>query len=90
MTGGKENVTKVYPQPSSAKLSVEITGEINSRMDYTLLNIHGTSILSGNFAMNGEFTSLELNVDKLPPGLYLLKINETGSGKGVTKKIIIN
>lgn len=84
------SVTKIYPQPSSTKLTVEITGEINSRMDYTLFNIHGTSILSGNFAMNGEFTSLELNVDKLPPGLYLLRISETASSYSLTKKIIIN
>jgi hypothetical protein len=63
----------VWPNPSQNKIHVE--GDVNG--DYFITTI------SGELLQKGQVENSEIPVSDLPPGLYILKINET------TKKIAI-
>lgn len=71
---GKDDLFSIYPNPIEETLN--ISGEFTG---YTLMNINGAVVLKSS--ENG------LNVNNLPSGVYLLKIDSEGN-KPVLKKII--
>jgi hypothetical protein len=74
-----ENSISVYPNPS--KNSINVRGDFNEAINYTIYNIIGKSVKNGSV----QNKVIDHN---LPAGIYTLKLN--GGDKTVSKKIIVN
>jgi hypothetical protein len=74
-----ENSVSVYPNPS--KNSINVHGDFNEAINYTIYNILGKSV------KNGSVQNKIIN-HNLPTGIYVLKLNS--GNKTVNKKIIVN
>ena len=73
-----EEVFNAYPNPAYDVLS--LTATTNS--EYELININGSTIMSGNFDSKEE-----INVSELPNGYYFIKIKNATDE--VIKKVVI-
>lgn len=67
--GGKLNVT-VYPNPVQQKLSINIKGDDDSRKNVAVFDVNGRMLI--NQPVMGILTTLD--VQKLPAGVYFLKV----------------
>ena len=82
---GHEATINLYPNPTSAKATLEVKG-LKSKADIKLLDIQGRLIQTYTLYPNQE--SLEIDLSDLTKGLYNLRIDtKTGT---VNKKIIKN
>ena len=70
-----ENSFKVYPNPVSGTLFIRTSGLDKSNVNMTLYNIQGVKINSKNLDTRSS-QSFEVNVNALPSGLYILKIED--------------
>jgi hypothetical protein len=71
----------VYPNPT--KELILITGLSSQQCDYTISNLFGKTLMQGRILAS---TRQEINVAKLPAGIYFIRINSgksTSSGKFV-------
>ena len=60
---------KVYPNPTNSKITV--TGAYNKTIEYSIFNVFGQLVLSGN----GTSDTLQINLSELDSQVYFLKIN---------------
>ncbi len=82
-TGGR--IFSVYPNPSTGKFFIK--SKIHGlNVSITLLNVAGQQVK--NFGVLPLQNVIELNSDKLSPGIYFLKITDDVSGKVHYEKII--
>jgi hypothetical protein len=66
---------KVYPNPASDVLNVNIPSGSNESFSLTILKADGRQVLSNNF----EGTSTTVNLKSLNPGIYFVKITSVNS-----------
>ena len=72
---GKFSVqTSVFPNPTSGLVTIELNGEVNGVIDYTLLDITGRQILNGSWKKDSDNQRFELDMTRLTTGVYLLNI----------------
>ncbi len=83
-------IEKVYPQPASDRLSVELVSSNELEIYYSLLNINGSVLMSGSMKKLAGKHTMELDIKSIPSGLYLLKVNDAKGSFSATKKIIVN
>ncbi|MFA0964417.1 family 43 glycosylhydrolase [Roseivirga sp. BDSF3-8] len=69
-----EATARVFPNPTSEQLNIDLGGEMEGSTDYTLYDTAGKVMLSGNFTGR----SATVSVKELPVGLYLLKCENQG------------
>jgi hypothetical protein len=72
---------KVYPNPASENLNIELTGNSNNAT-YTIFNQLGKPVLSGNI------TKQPINCNNLSTGVYLLIIRTENNR--ISRKIMIS
>jgi len=83
LTGEEFNL---YPNPAVSSFKVE--GKTGSeKVRYSMLNVIGEELRSGNIAGDGTGFSGTIDVKDLPGGMYFLKIENNGST--ATKKVIV-
>lgn len=70
----------IYPNPVSND-KIFITTQLNSKKEIKIYDVLGKNVLST--LLLGK----ELNVSKLPPGVYILKINE--GNQSATRKLVV-
>ena len=73
---------KIYPNPILPNVK-ELTISTNNMKDYSIIDINGNAILSGQ--ING-LENLKISIDNLASGIYILKVSN--DYKYLTKKII--
>ena len=79
---------KVYPNPASERLFINIEAEqVESRIAVELINLRGVTVYQNEKRHTHRFED-EIAVDILPKGFYILKIT-AGSETG-TQKILVN
>lgn len=74
----KQTSYNLFPNPTTGKIVIESTKEINSVVIYNTL---GTCIFSSN---NIKETNYNIDISNYPKGMYLIQIG-TGSGKIIEK-----
>ncbi|MCB0636010.1 MAG: M36 family metallopeptidase, partial [Lewinella sp.] len=74
---------KVYPNPTRDRLNLRFTGQWSGQAQLQLHTLHGVRVRTWQQALS-ENALLELDVDGVPPGLYLLEIR-TPEGQHVSK-----
>ena len=71
----------IYPNPTNHLLHID---NLQTDAGYRILSIVGTAIQQGQLRAGSN----ELNIRELPPGMYLLEVNE--DGKRTIQKIVVN
>lgn len=74
---------KVYPNPANKRISFEFPEE-NKVFNYKLQTLKGKQVKSGTL----HSVKPTLNIDQLNPGIYLLKV--WNSGEAIHKKVFIH
>ncbi len=79
-----ESVINVFPNPVFSDLEIEINKE-NLDLIVQIFNSHGSLIESYDIS---DGKNIKLNLEFLPSGLYLLKLNDKKGDKQTTFKIV--
>jgi len=84
---GKFSVqTSVFPNPTSGLVTVELNGEVNGVIDYTLIDITGRQMVKGVWKKDGEKQRFELDMTDFVTGIYMLNI-ATSNGQNQVIRI---
>jgi hypothetical protein len=65
---------KIYPNPNSGKLMLEINNPVSGDISLSLINIYGQEILCKTFKPNDLQTTKEINISDQPAGTYTVII----------------
>ncbi|HPE56743.1 MAG TPA: DUF1566 domain-containing protein [Bacteroidales bacterium] len=82
------SLNSVFPNPANEQITLNFTTNSSLSLDFELFDMCGNSILSlSNKAFQKGESSISINVDQIPAGIYFLQLD---SGQTLaTKKIII-
>jgi len=83
-------ILKVYPQPASDFLNIEVNSVMNDQLNIQFINVEGSVVLSDRVQTGKGNLVIEQDVNTLTQGLYLLKITSTKNSGQAIKKILIN
>jgi len=76
---------EIFPNPTDDKLNINMSGKLGDEMLITVFNIGGIELL--NKTAKKGFAPMELNLQNLATGVYILKF-QLISGHVITRKII--
>ena len=83
----KHNV-KLFPNPSNGILNIEVDGNVQGDVFFTISNLLGEIILTENYTFNPGVNSRRINLSEFENGLYIVQFK---SGKSVyTQKVILD
>lgn len=71
---GQDNLFKIYPNPVTDKLCIHVNNDTTSNCELELLTITGEKLFSQSYNFS-SYKDLELDVDHLQQGVFLLKIS---------------
>ena len=78
----------VYPNPARSTVNVVMGLQENSTVNYSLMDVSGKVIRSGNWKLSAGVNTVSLDVMSLQGGVYILRVDD---GKGIqSKKIMVN
>ncbi|WP_461488271.1 T9SS type A sorting domain-containing protein [Pontibacter sp. HJ8] len=83
-----ELTTQVYPNPFTDIIKVTLTAPQTQQAELFLFDINGKQVLRKTLELEAGANALELSLQQLNSGMYILKI--VGSGMESTTKIIKN
>ncbi len=81
----RESSAVVFPMPARNVVNVSMKIEKDRRYNVTLFDFGGNNVTPKSFQ---EDDKMSLDVQALPPGIYLLRVTDD-QGKSFTKKVII-
>jgi hypothetical protein len=79
----EETASKVYPNPTSGNLNIEINNDIKGKIVATLFNT------AGKIVYQDELVDRSMNVSDLPTGIYFLIVTGEGKKTIFKEKIIV-
>lgn len=79
----QNKLTKIYPNPVSDKLIIEIPTNKDENIQYKISDITGKVLLDGNYSNTGNYS---LNLNTLSKGSYF--INLKANGLNLTEKLV--
>ena len=80
-------ITKIYPNPVSDKLTVEINATVNEGSVISIISMQGQVIYSEVVKENTSDYRTEIDVDNFARGMYLLKLEDENSS--IQQRIIV-
>lgn len=78
----EESDIKLYPNPANSKIQISAKAGVYNR--YSMLDLQGRQIQSGDLNLNGQS---EISLPNVPAGIYLLKLE--GKEQRIQKKLQI-
>ena len=81
-----ENLIQINPNPASE--NVELTIEANGTVNVSIVNMVGQVVYENNNILVDGFTTIDLSVNNLESGIYLVNVN--GNNINVTKELVIS
>lgn len=79
---------KVYPNPATQNVSIEVNGNSNTNALITVYDLNGRLMFSENKMVLQGLNTLKINVSSLTKGIYLIKTRI--EGKLYSNKLIVN
>ncbi len=76
---------KIYPNPTSGRMNIEMEGDIPKGSSYSIHDIMGRKVAGGNLLDKIQ----TIDVSTIPSGQYLLVISNAKSGSRINHRIII-
>lgn len=70
---------RLYPNPTTNLVNVEIKSDKNDFINYTLSDLTGRIIKKGQWNINSSFAKFTLNISDISNGVYLLNLNTDSS-----------
>jgi len=81
----------VFPNPVKEHLNILLTSQDRDRMDIEIVDLPGKTVYYSDYSPGYEgVQTIKLNIPRLSPGYYLLKIRHKGHVIGIQKLIINN
>ncbi len=81
------NAINIYPNPANEELTIDFHDSDIENCKITLLDMSGKIIRTFEYTENKKYYSI--NLSKINPGLYLIKL-QSGNNAIIYKKIVIN
>ncbi len=78
---------RIYPNPASDKITIELPESQNSTINIQLMNITGEKVYQTSISGSEEITVVEISVSDLPGGIYFVQL--IGATDTKTQRIII-
>lgn len=86
---GNSSVIRTWPNPFVDKISITFQGLVSGKTDVILSDKTGRAAWSGVFETKRGVNQLSVTgVEKLPPGLYVISINERSSSQRLAEKLM--
>ncbi len=82
-----EEKISVYPNPASERLFVELKGILSSDLKVQLFTVGGSQVLTSSRILTLTNELIELDLDELTAGIYLLKISD--DEEVITKNVLV-
>ena len=83
-----EDQIAVYPNPFDKQFNITIsTNDIDQNASYNIVNALGRTVYTSSIALLQKQTSIQINLNTLPTGIYTLNINFE-NGKNFVRKLI--
>jgi hypothetical protein len=79
--------SRVYPNPTSGNLTVEILSTILYNTEISVLDILGRNLLDNPATLTKGLNTLQFNFSHLPKGTYILRFSDT-DGKSHYSKFV--
>jgi len=83
----KIGLSKIYPNPFSKKITVQIQSERYSSCHFRLLTVNGQMVKEIQFKVPEGFSTFEINTGKLQNGVYIYQL-QNGDAEVLVGKII--
>ena len=83
----KIGLSKIYPNPFSKKITVQIQSERYSLCHFRLLTVNGQMVKEVQFKVPEGFSTFEINTGKLQNGVYIYQL-QNGDAEVLVGKII--
>lgn len=88
LTDGKGSNIKLLPQPADQEMLLNYEAKESGAATVQLVNPQGSTVLSKQVILNSGNNVIKMDVSKLPPGLYTLRLIQRNEIKAV--KALIN
>ncbi len=82
-----DDVLRVYPNPASTQVTIEINVTNESLIQLRLIDMTGKEISSKNYGTVSVASTVTINTSDLDAGVYLVEL--TVNGEKVTKRLVI-
>ena len=86
--GNKIEFTSIYPNPAKEVLKLSIYSPASQHLQIVITDISGRIVKQLNFAANTGDNLLNLNVDLLNPGTYLIKASCSNGCEAAVQKFL--
>ncbi|MDQ3536112.1 MAG: T9SS type A sorting domain-containing protein, partial [Bacteroidota bacterium] len=73
-----KNKILLYPNPASSEVEIVLENNRMGKVDIGILDISGKYHKQTSYEKHGESMKITMNVELLPKGVYILRINENG------------
>ncbi|WP_245539641.1 T9SS type A sorting domain-containing protein [Pontibacter roseus] len=83
-----ELTTQVYPNPFQDRVKISLTSPNDQTVELVLYDLNGRRVMTQSLEVEAGLNKLELDLQKLGKGMYILKI--LGQGMDSTTKIMKN
>jgi hypothetical protein len=92
LTGSEESlegngVVKIFPNPASSRLNIELPALQNDSYKIQLMNVTGERVYKQIFESTDNLNTLQISTSDLPEGIYFVQITSPTDTK--TEKVII-
>ncbi|MEM9022874.1 MAG: alpha-amylase family glycosyl hydrolase, partial [Bacteroidota bacterium] len=68
----------LFPNPANAQVNLRLAGATAGQVDYAVLNALGQAVSTGRLQQNQRDQTHVLNLQRLDPGFYLIRLNPEG------------
>ena len=82
-------VIKAYPNPASQSVSIDMPVRGSDQLTIQVINYQGQVVQSSNLKVSGVEATIRLDVDELPAGNYIIKV-DGNLHKAATKLIKVD
>ena len=84
---GNQKRFSLFPNPAKGQTFIQVPAGINGEVQISIFNLQGQHLKQTQQYIDGE-TTIELNINELPPGLYHIRL-EGPNLDGQTQKLLI-
>ncbi len=82
-------IENIFPVPADKSFTVELLSENNMRITFSLYDITGEKIKTVEKSISAGKNSLVFSTEKIPGGLYMIRVGENNGNGFASEKIII-
>ena len=79
----------LFPNPASEMVQLSFTTNRNMNLEYSLVNIAGQVVLSGQFNASAGVNQISLDLDDMVSGMYFVRLLDVDAGGERSLKLVV-